>query len=1296
MSTKKRDVQMNQQAVREQIGLYQLFLRGCALLIKKCWMPLAIFMICIAILFSVFRALTPWAKQYKGDVEKHLSTLMGQPVVINSMETSWYWFQPVLKLNQVVFSDKQDRVLKLDKLLVGIDLFSSIWHWHIQPGILFVDDVHLTIRQTNDHWDIDGLRGSNQPVTLNPDVYLPVISWLLTQEKIIVKNVNAIVHLNDGSLLPFTSLNLTAVNYNGHYRLKGTAKLAQTVPTDLLILADMKLNPYAPNKVSGQIYVSVQHFILTQWQRFFPTMPYHLDNGKGRFQVWIDIAKGHVAGLQTKLKLHDLAWRSQGHSNPKMIQTLGANLAWVPSRDGWQLSGDKINLRAGGVTWPENAILVNYDQAKQGYRLFVKKILIEPLLLLDIDWPDVMQPVLALKPQGQLESTQIGISLGNIDHVLTRFNELSWQAQQGYPAVSHLSGVLSWHPSSGHLEIDGEQTVVAPPDLKPVTFNAVNAAFEWKVLTDGLHIDIQRLILSHPDLLFKTRGTIEGFRSFTASHVQLTADFLAHDATEWLTYLPSKDLKVKLDHWLKHDIKRIETANGQLLLNGNWADFPFDNASGDFSIATHLSGVDLVFNKNWPLTRDIDAYLRVNKRTLETDIVQALIIKGVPVKQVNLRIDDLGLDKETLLVHGQLEAPAKKFMTYIGVSPLRSHLAKLQTLDMGGQLGLDLRLEIPLYPENDNVLAHGEVTFNHNPVTFHYVLNDIKLEDVSGSLIFDEKGVNDSQLNALLLSEPVRMHIQSVSSPKPATELTIGGHTTIGKLRKKFNVPVIPFIKGGLDIEGKLTLTDDPNDLDNLRLTSSLNGVSIDLPKPFGKISQEYAELITNIDFNAEKTLRLQLNYDNRVSTDLQFIASDNGFVLKGGEVRFGGGQSLVKKQAGIQVVGALDSVDVQEWQEWMSKFSTTPTSPTFFESIKRITMRVGQVILWGENYPKVSIDASRLSPDVWSLKLDQPDMVANLKYQVPTNAISGHFDRLYLKKSVLLAQAKKTTLTKIKPSDIPNLNVTIDTFKLDETNLGNVAINSTSTEENWQLNACTIISPAYQLAMQGNWKQTGSTDVTHVQGEVQLSKLSDTLKIFHIAPVVEAKKGNIEFDGTWPAAMNDFALSIVNGKLSMNLQDGRITHFSPETEEKLGLGKLLSILSLQTIPRRLKLDFSDLSKEGYSFDVFKGHFTIKNGVLNTSDSYLDGPVAYASMKGSINVIKQLYNVDLHISPHITASLPIVATIAGGPIAGIATWAASKIISQSMQTVTGYTYKVTGPWLNPDLKQESIFKKQVK
>ncbi len=160
-----------------------------------------------------------------------------------------------------------------------------------------------------------------------------------------------------------------------------------------------------------------------------------------------------------------------------------------------------------------------------------------------------------------------------------------------------------------------------------------------------------------------------------------------------------------------------------------------------------------------------------------------------------------------------------------------------------------------------------------------------------------------------------------------------------------------------------------------------------------------------------------------------------------------------------------------------------------------------------------------------------------------------------------------------------------------------------------------------------------------------------------------------------------------------LQLKNGRITHLSQETEEKLGLGKLLSILSLQTIPRRLKLDFSDLSNDGYSFDIFKGNFNVNKGIMSTNNSYIDGPVAYASMKGDLDLVRRLYDLDLNISPHITASLPVVATIAGGPIAGLAAWIANKIINQSMQKIAGYSYKISGPWDQPVVQQLNIVKK---
>ena len=63
--------------------------------------------------FKLFRALTPWAKQYKAEVEQHLSTIFGEKVTINTMETGWYWFEPVIKLNQINISDGKQEVVKL-------------------------------------------------------------------------------------------------------------------------------------------------------------------------------------------------------------------------------------------------------------------------------------------------------------------------------------------------------------------------------------------------------------------------------------------------------------------------------------------------------------------------------------------------------------------------------------------------------------------------------------------------------------------------------------------------------------------------------------------------------------------------------------------------------------------------------------------------------------------------------------------------------------------------------------------------------------------------------------------------------------------------------------------------------------------------------------------------------------------------------------------------------------------------------------------------------------------------------
>lgn len=111
-----------------------------------------------------------------------------------------------------------------------------------------------------------------------------------------------------------------------------------------------------------------------------------------------------------------------------------------------------------------------------------------------------------------------------------------------------------------------------------------------------------------------------------------------------------------------------------------------------------------------------------------------------------------------------------------------------------------------------------------------------------------------------------------------------------------------------------------------------------------------------------------------------------------------------------------------------------------------------------------------------------------------------------------------------------------------------------------------------------------------------------------------------------------------------------------------MGIGKLLNLLSLQTLPRRLMLDFSDLTKKGYSFDIMSGEFGLKNGRATIKDGYINGPVADVGLKGYIDFAESYYDMTADVRPHLTSSLPLIATIVGTPVAGIITWMVNKAV----------------------------------
>jgi len=304
-------------------------------LLKKIGMTLAVIIILAAVFSSLFRSLTPWAKQYKGEVEHHLSVLLGQSVTIQSMETGWYWFEPVLKLKKVTLSDHNQKILQIERLQVGINLFKSLWHWRIQPGVLSIDDVNFVFRQQKDHWTIDGIvANAMNNSEMTPKKGQEILVWLAQQEKLIIRHASAYIYFNDGVLIPVGFLNVAVVNQGDNYKLKAEAKLEQTNSTSFQLLGDVSFDPYQLDQTKGRLYFSAKQIVPAQWQSLLPKMPERIEGGKGDIALWLDLDKGKISAVQAQVKLKRLAWSLLNKKDTQLIQSLYANLEWRPDNKG--------------------------------------------------------------------------------------------------------------------------------------------------------------------------------------------------------------------------------------------------------------------------------------------------------------------------------------------------------------------------------------------------------------------------------------------------------------------------------------------------------------------------------------------------------------------------------------------------------------------------------------------------------------------------------------------------------------------------------------------------------------------------------------------------------------------------------------------------------------------------------------------------------------------------------------------------------------------------------------------------
>jgi uncharacterized protein YhdP len=127
----------------------------------------------------------------------------------------------------------------------------------------------------------------------------------------------------------------------------------------------------------------------------------------------------------------------------------------------------------------------------------------------------------------------------------------------------------------------------------------------------------------------------------------------------------------------------------------------------------------------------------------------------------------------------------------------------------------------------------------------------------------------------------------------------------------------------------------------------------------------------------------------------------------------------------------------------------------------------------------------------------------------------------------------------------------------------------------------------------------------------------------------------------------------------------------------------VLGLTSLAELPRRLMLDFHDVTDSGLSFDTVRGDFEIRDGNAYTQNLLLKGPAVDIGIVGRTGLATQDYDQTVVVSGNPSGPITVAGALAGGPIGAAGGLLISQIFKGRLQGLTRIYYHVTGPWSNP-------------
>ncbi len=1248
------------------------------------WLLVAIILIGVAGLLSVARTWLPQFGAQRAEVQRWVSQAVGQPVQIDALDAEWRGLYPVLHLRGVRLLDPKTHhtLLHFTELRVAVDPYAALYRWRVQVHALSVIGARLSVERRSD--GSFAVLGFGEMPNNKADS-AAVLGWFATQPELSL--LRSEIHWRDAlaaAPLLFTAVDIKLENDGTRHKLVVVTRLPQSLGSKLRCVLDFAGDFAAPAQWSGGFYLHGTDMQLAAWLRGRAYAGMTLADGTADVELWGALQDLRLQALTGSVRMRKL--RLAGATAPALSR-LSGRLRFKRDARSWRIDVEDLHLARGAQEWPVSGFSLRQrtlaDNSQRIYDAgfdFLRLRDVSDLAQLGSVLPASTQAMLAgLAVTGDMRDlrAQLQFHDDTLQHyyLAARLLALTAHAWQNIPALSGVTGMIEGTDSEGRLRLDSHPFSIDLPKLfrQPLQLRDLSGDIEWRHYPALLRIQAARLVADNPDLHTETRFSLD-LPQVGKPFLDMQTDFADGAIAAVPRYLPAHIMSPGVVAWLDRAFLGGRVRDGVALFHGRPADFPFDAQNGVFQVSVDVENVGLEYGAAWPRIDGIAAQVNFTDRSMVINADRGNIFAA---QLGATRVSIMNLQHGELQIDGGAQADNADLLRFLRESPLSAHYPDTLTgLTARGASHLTLSLSLPLASPQNLPLLLGRIDFSAGTLSLPGF--DQGLDDISGPLDFTNTGLFSTGLRASLSGQPVMITAQTQEhGPNAGTRLDLQGRVDIKTLAARLPSAFWRLLEGGSDYQASLLFAPH-GAAPVLHIESALRGVTVRLPAPLAKTGKETRQFSMDMPLDNTGHGVITADYGDTLRGAFEINRAAGKIVLSRGELRSGGAPAQLPETAGLRIAGELDQFDFDAWRAALPLGKSTDIGLNAADNIDALDIHVQEFKAGSYTLHGLHLVAER-QPVQWQVNIESDALRGRI--QVPLTypqdrPVVMTLDYLHLNAD----KPDSATGKPIDPRQLPALQLTAKQFEYQGADFGTLTLNTTRNAAGMHVDKALVVSPALTASASGDWLVDNAAQSSSFSIDLTAPQLGVLLSKFGYIGNIKGGETVAKIQADWPGSPARFALERLQGTLHVKIRNGRFVDIGT------GAGRVFGLLSLNELQRRLRLDFSDLFKKGFTFDEISGDFSLRDGNAVTDNTVIKGPAARIAIAGRTGLASRDYEQLITVTPHLTSSLPLAGAIAN-PGIGAALFLAQKLFGSQIEAITSYQYTVHGSWDKPVIER---------